>query len=628
MKLKSIHLYSHSGEIRTINFKRNGLNIITGLSSTGKSSIINIIEYCLGRSTCLIAEGIITNNVSWVCVIYSTNEFDLLIAKKIPSLGFSSNSQAMVRKGIDLSPIPFEELVINANDEAIDIILKNILNIPEEKTYVEDHQTRLSFQVNSSHVLYYLFQPQSLIANKDSLLYRQSESSFIAQAIKDSFPILVKAESLEYRAIFEQIKSLKREIILLQKKINIDTQKENLIYTDLLKEAQLNGIQCNEELDPKSLISKIYESIEQLDSEESLNSTTIKIQGEIIKLKKNRQELDLEINLLKKFYDEKNDFEKNQFSLLKKISSINCYKNTNSENTRYIEIIKLVESDLSNLSKIIKKPNNDKTNSENIKLLFNKKIKEIDYSISNLNRDLSIINEIKEVQENQPTNKANLYILIGKIKIYLENIYISDTSSIKEEILKKELKLKRLQNLINDFEAISQKLDSIIFQISVKITEYLKDLNYEHSSSTTRFDFKNLNLFTTTDDGKLIPMNKVGSGANHLALHISFILAIHHYFRNFSCPIPSFLILDQPSQVYFPKLGEDLTLLNNANDDDVNAVKNLFKFLIKFTEEEVKDFQIIMTEHAFFDEKWFQERMVEPFWTSDNALVPRHWISN
>lgn len=626
MKLKSLHLYSHSGEIRSVNFKKNGLNIITGLSSTGKSSIINIIEYCMGRSTCLIAEGIITNNVSWVSIIYSTNEYDLLIAKKLPSLGFSSNSQAMVRKGVNLSPMPFDQLVVNANDEAIDIILKRLLNIPEEKTHVENHHSRISFQVNSSHVLYYLFQPQSLIANKDSLLYRQSESSFIAQAIKDSFPILVKAESLEYRSIFEQIKLLRREIILLQKKINNDTQNNNLVYIDLIKEAELNGITCNEELDPKLLIDKIYQSMEQIDQEDSLNSPTIRIQGEIIKLKKNRQEIDLEMNLLNNFYDEKNDFDRNQFSLLKKISSINCYKNINSENHRYMEIIKLIENDLLNLSGIINKPNDDKNNKENIKLIFNKKIKEIDSRINALNKELSIINEMKEVQESQPINKANLYILIGKIKIYLDNIYVDDSSSVKEEILKKELKLNRLQTLINDFEAISQKLDSIIFQISIKITEYLKDLNYEHSSSTTRFDFKDLNLITTTDDGKLIPMNKVGSGANHLALHISFILAIHHYFRNSSCPIPSFLILDQPSQVYFPKLGEDLALLNNADDNDVNAVKNLFKFLIKFTQEEVKDFQIIMTEHAFFEEKWFQECMTEPFWTSDNALVPWHWI--
>lgn len=628
MKLKSLHIYSHCGEIRSINFNENGLNIITGLSSTGKSSIINIIEYCMGRSTCLIAEGVITKSVSWVSVIYSTDEFDFLVAKKLPAFGYSSNSQAMVRKGTALAPVPFDELEVNANDDAIDIILKNVLKIPNEKTHVEDNQSRNSFQVSSSHVLFYLFQPQSLIANKDSLLYRQSESSYIFQAIKDSFPILVRAESLEYRSIFEQIKNIKREIILLQKKLNSDTLSNNQVYLDIIKEAKVNGINCNDESTPQDLLEKTFQCINEINSNIPLNNPLLNIQSEILKLKNIRNETELEIKLLNNIYDEKQNFDENQITLLKKISAIDCFKKTSSPNPHYINIINLVKSDLENLSTSLIRKHTDHANKEKITTIFKNKIKDIDKKINSLNRELSIINEINEIKNDQPNNKANLYILIGKIRIYLDNIHINNVTSIKESIINKELKLSRLQSSINEFEAISQKLDSIIFQISVKMTEYLRELNYEHSQSTTRFDFKNLNLITSTDNGNLVPMNKVGSGANHLALHISFILALHHYFRKHSCPIPSFIVLDQPSQVYFPKLGEDLNLLNSADDNDIKAVKNLFQFLIKFTQNEVKNFQIIMTEHAFFDDVWFQECMADKFWTSENALVPAHWKSN
>ncbi|HHS9796923.1 TPA: hypothetical protein ACTW4K_005259, partial [Klebsiella quasipneumoniae subsp. similipneumoniae] len=59
MKIKSIHVYSHDGQRRDLHFKVNGLNVITGRSSTGKSALSEIIEYCMGRSTFNVPEGII-----------------------------------------------------------------------------------------------------------------------------------------------------------------------------------------------------------------------------------------------------------------------------------------------------------------------------------------------------------------------------------------------------------------------------------------------------------------------------------------------------------------------------------------------------------------------------------------
>jgi DNA repair ATPase RecN len=57
MKIKSIHIYSHDGQRRDLQFNVDGLNVITGRSSTGKSALSEIIEYCMGRSTFNVPEG-------------------------------------------------------------------------------------------------------------------------------------------------------------------------------------------------------------------------------------------------------------------------------------------------------------------------------------------------------------------------------------------------------------------------------------------------------------------------------------------------------------------------------------------------------------------------------------------
>ena len=70
MKIRSIHIYSHDGQRRDLQFKVDGLNVITGRSSTGKSALSEIIEYCMGRSSFNVPEGVIRDKVAWFAVIY------------------------------------------------------------------------------------------------------------------------------------------------------------------------------------------------------------------------------------------------------------------------------------------------------------------------------------------------------------------------------------------------------------------------------------------------------------------------------------------------------------------------------------------------------------------------------
>lgn len=85
IQIKSIILYNSDGEVRVLPFKLGKINIITGKSSTGKSAIIDIIEYCLGRSDFRIPEGKIRDNVKWYAVLYQLDETQILIAKPAPA---------------------------------------------------------------------------------------------------------------------------------------------------------------------------------------------------------------------------------------------------------------------------------------------------------------------------------------------------------------------------------------------------------------------------------------------------------------------------------------------------------------------------------------------------------------
>jgi len=110
VKIRSIHIFSHDGQRRDLGFKVDGLNVITGRSSTGKSALSEIIEYCMGRSSFNVPEGVIRDKVAWFAVIYQFETEQVLVAKPTPPSGGASCSTAMLRRGTHLQVPDFNEL--------------------------------------------------------------------------------------------------------------------------------------------------------------------------------------------------------------------------------------------------------------------------------------------------------------------------------------------------------------------------------------------------------------------------------------------------------------------------------------------------------------------------------------
>ena len=52
LQLAKLILYNQDGEVRELLFRTGALNILTGASKTGKSAIIDIVDYCTGRGEC------------------------------------------------------------------------------------------------------------------------------------------------------------------------------------------------------------------------------------------------------------------------------------------------------------------------------------------------------------------------------------------------------------------------------------------------------------------------------------------------------------------------------------------------------------------------------------------------
>lgn len=112
-------------------------------------------------------------------------------------------------------------------------------------------------------------------------------------------------------------------------------------------------------------------------------------------------------------------------------------------------------------------------------------------------------------------------------------------------------------------------------------------------------------------------------------------IALHQYFLSIpSSAVPAFLMIDQPSQVYFPKKlagrKANSELDPKLDDDDAKRVRRLFVELARVTlteNKERRDLQLVVVDHAG-KTVWGDipgVHFVEE-WRGQKKLVPISWI--
>ncbi len=215
--------------------------------------------------------------------------------------------------------------------------------------------------------------------------------------------------------------------------------------------------------------------------------------------------------------------------------------------------------------------------------------------------------------------------VLGRISLYLESLpTLPDASALEKKVDVLRTQCGALEVELSD-ETIRERLDSIFSFLSVKMTAWADELKLEHSGSPLRFNIKKLTIVADTPDGP-IPMERMGSGENWVAYHLIVHLAFHYWFRKHSRPVPGFLFLDQPSQVYFPPERDVDGSIELLESDDRAALRRMFQMIFQAVAEIAPDFQVIITEHADISEDWYQGAVIER-WRGGLKLVPDDWGS-
>ncbi len=491
MKIKSIHIYSHDGQRRDIQFKVNGLNVITGRSSTGKSALSDIIEYCMGQSAFNVAEGEICDKVAWFAVIYEFTKEEVLIAKPIPGIGNTSCSTAMQRRGNNLKVPEHNELVVNTDDDAVIALLSRLLGIPENRTDVAMEHSRASFKTNIKHTYHYLFQKQNLVTNKEQLFYRQNEPH-MEQAIRDTLPILLGVSPGDKYELELKLRATQRELKLKEKLLEQARDAINLSLQrgiGLLSEAKAVGVIASESQpeDADGITNALRAALQwrptSIPGDDGYRIS--RLEEEISGLRKERREVQSRIDAARQFSKRAGGFESEALEQKDRLASIKalprnpatgewqwpfCEANLALESP----IAKILLNELESLNKEMSAVAGQRPRLEAYLAEQDTNVHEIMEKIKNKEAELSAAITANEIAEQMETRNSAAARTIGRISLFLENLLPdAELLSLEAECRRIKLKVEELERSIGRDDH-PERLASILNNISAQVSQYIQ----------------------------------------------------------------------------------------------------------------------------------------------------------
>lgn len=635
--------------IRVIPFKEDFVNVISGDNARGKSTVISIIDYCLASSKCSIPIGLIRNFTRWFGIIVSYGEEEILLAREEPGVEVVSNNM-YIQRG---KKIAIPEQIEEENSNYRDII--NELNKLAQLARFDLGDKGVSQPASIRDLISLNFQPQHLVANPYALFYK-ADTYQNREKLITIFPYILGILDDELLGLKEELKDLKSR----EKALGRELEQRKDIANNWLSEVKsyyaiafefglIDGdLNDSSSWSPKDYIIRLRQALSRIDknviplikvgASTKISQRLAELDEKEFQVAAQIQEKKEKLYLIQSIKTSNKDYGNDilvQNSRLEAVSWLKSNINNKhhcpfcgSKSTsakEYVDNYYTLSNELSNLSRRVADSHR----------VFNKEITTINSDLNKLEMQINEIRTEKQIlsQENEEYQKQHqvlnsIFRFGEKLEESLKNYdKISENGDLEKELEKIKKRISEINKLLNQ-DVLDRKQKNILNQISASIKHYAKIFEAEYCDDDIQLNIENLTLKFVSGNREDF-LWEIGSGHNFMSYHISTILAIHEYLLTLADKnkVPTFIIFDQPSQVYFPELKkEELT-----EDEAVLKVKRIFKVLSEFKNRTNSKVQTIIIEHAG-ENSWSEYsenvKLIRNWHgdSDDNALIPKQWI--
>ncbi len=641
LQIRAIAIYSKEGERRDVRFRLGTLNIVTGASKTGKSALLDIVDYCWGRSECTIAEGEIRRGVSWFAVLLDRDGEGVLIARKNPGPAGKASDEIYFERLVEDFPGSPNGFVKNVTGDGLRAQLSALLGIAENLYVPEPGATRRPLEASASQAIFFCLQAQDEIANRRLLFHRQGEPH-IPQAIKDVLPYFVGAMGEDHYLKQKRCEDARLRLRRLEREYadaRALADEASGTARNLLQEAKRVG------LIPLEATPDTLEALRILLAEASAPrplsygriddpaSDLTDLEERRRLLRAGLQELRDEISDLNRLTHEASDFEAEAHEQHARLASIGLVvvdeaghdvcPLCDSHLPTPVPSVKEIRRSLAGLDRQLSSVRRDNPRLQEGIAKLEALRTEQEEEMKAVQRDITTRiaeNERLRIEQDQFTEQARV---AGRIGYYLENVKtLRLDDGLRLQIARVRAELAELEQAL-DQETMEERLTTALSLVGHDITAYASQLQLEHGDNPLRLDRKNLTVVADTMDGPL-SLPQIGSGENWVGYHVAAHLALHKLLRARQRPVPAFLMLDQPSQAHYPP-DRDLGQISGGEDEDQMAVAGLYRLLWEYCRTHTPAMQIIVTDHVELLQDWFRNSLVER-WRDGIKLVPMTWL--
>jgi hypothetical protein len=639
MQILDIVLFSHHGQQRVLQLKTGAVSIITGASKTGKSALVDIVDYCFGAGECRVPEGPIRRSVSWFGLRLQLDSGQAFVARRCPDARSVSSEDCFVEVGDRVAVPDTGALRQTTNTKGLGALLTGWSGIHDNVHEPIPGQTRPALSANVRHALALCFQPQDEISRRQQLFHGAADN-FFAQALKDTLPYFLGAVDDEYvrkreelRRVREQLRACERELTELQSLQGSGASKA----ATLLAEARDVGLSSSDTSiweDAVAALQEIARSPIAGVAEHPDGQEYSHLAAQREKFLDEQRRLRDEISAARAFEQDEKGFSREASEQRARLASIGIFNGSDPEHTCplcsqelpdtvVMPAVPQIKSALTDLTSRLESVTRAVPQVERAIAELDSQLQKVQAALAKNRAEMEAVRSSSDRVQQIQDETARRALIRGRISLYLESLpALPDTKALEERAQRLRERSAALEEELSD-ERVRERIDSITSILGRRMTDWARDLNLEHSKFPLRLDLRRLTIVADTADGP-VPMDRMGSGENWVGYHLIAHLVLHEWFSQRGRPVPRFLFLDQPSQVYFPPENDVDGSMAMVEENDRQAVVRMFQFVFKVVSELSPGLQVVITEHADIQEDWYQSAIVER-WRGGPKLVPEEW---
>lgn len=638
--IKAIIIFDENDEKRSVPLEQ-GVNIITGESKTGKSALVEIIDYCLCSTRCTIPKGKITDFSHLYSLVISIGDNTYVVARYNWNNGgkmhFSKESKDFDPNTLSLGYF-IEKPLLSCKEAQKEIECALGLFVTNMVTEIDQQGKKASLR----NMVSYLFQHQNLMASKFALFYRFSDY-YKRKDVIDQFPVFAGMISQEYYSDLIQLNTLKVQLKQKYKKQKANEKSVSYIKDNLLPLLKDYYALLNQEFDSQMSAQKMLKMASnlpefddsQLFGEDKIAQRYSELNAELEALRNTERDILLKIKNIDNVSNTGDAFTK-MLNDLKEQTSVaeitttkytcplcgNDCKEINEKDSELIEATEWLDNEL--------------TITEKYTADFSEDIRKLKQAHSNVDAQIKDVwKQIKNIEEKYIKSKSlaskreKVNYAKTRIAFYVEMNDSGIFESVDEDIEDLKEKIQLLEEKIKGFDVDTQKAKAQTF-LSDNMNRLSKTLDFEDEYRPVNLNFglvdESFDIYLHQNNKDKIHLYEMGSGANWVSCHIALFLSFLRYFSTQeNSPMPLIMFFDQPSQVYFPQ-GEDNS--ENISQADLMAVNKMYKTIFDEINSIGEDTgvlpQIIIVDHVDGNKLECRDEFVKYIrcnWRNDKALI-------